>query len=247
MFSASNFSRTKWKAVELVKNSAQVRSDLYFLSKCKKLSIIPNGLVVKNPLSNTSPSKSSDHLCYKLSVKLRNHLISTLYSKQNRLENSISKLLNNLNAQEKVELTRLTSEIYYKKLHSLLEVKNKKLLDLKRKHNIIPPTTQSNNRTTTYNNHKAVNLSKYQPSQAEISVLSKGLNFCPTNKLDQIQLCGDLETFFRRLRLKEFFHTDAPSQNCGNDCAQYSGNNCTPNNYQKNTTTGYHLKGAIQI
>ena len=40
----------------------------------------------------------------------------------------------------------------------------------------------------------------------EKTLLSKGLSFCPTpTQLDENQLLDDLESFFRRLRLKEFF------------------------------------------
>ena len=43
-------------------------------------------------------------------------------------------------------------------------------------------------------------------SKSEISVLSKGLNFCATPKeLDKSQLKRDIEDFGRRLRLKWAF------------------------------------------
>ncbi|XP_071504653.1 uncharacterized protein [Diadema antillarum] len=48
--------------------------------------------------------------------------------------------------------------------------------------------------------------------QTETSLLSKGLKFCPTPpKVDQIALSQDLSTFYRRLRLKEFFLDEPPS------------------------------------
>jgi hypothetical protein len=52
---------------------------------------------------------------------------------------------------------------------------------------------------------KVVNLSDHQLSKEEKSILSKGLSFCPTTPLDTIQVCGDLEEFFRRMRLKKYF------------------------------------------
>ncbi|CAI7935255.1 Hypothetical predicted protein, partial [Podarcis lilfordi] len=53
-----------------------------------------------------------------------------------------------------------------------------------------------------------VNLSQQALSPAEESVLSRGLSFCPAKSPHMIQFYGDLEAFFRRLRLKEYFqHT----------------------------------------
>ncbi|CAM4587217.1 unnamed protein product [Caretta caretta] len=40
---------------------------------------------------------------------------------------------------------------------------------------------------------------------AEAAVLSRGLSFCPSTPTNMIQFCGDLESYFRRLRLKEYF------------------------------------------
>ena len=51
-----------------------------------------------------------------------------------------------------------------------------------------------------------VNLSGVALSTDESSLLSKGLSFCPTPRsLDADRMLDDLEGFFRRLRLKEFF------------------------------------------
>ena len=51
-----------------------------------------------------------------------------------------------------------------------------------------------------------VNLSGNALSEAEINLLSKGLSFCPTPRhIEKEQILDDLEKFFRRLRLKEFF------------------------------------------
>ena len=53
------------------------------------------------------------------------------------------------------------------------------------------------------------NLSKRDLSEAEISLLSKGLKFCPTPKgVDKSQIKNDLEQFGRRLRLKWFFRNE---------------------------------------
>ena len=54
-----------------------------------------------------------------------------------------------------------------------------------------------------------INLSKRDLSKGEISLLSKGLKFCPTPRdLDRGKLKTDLEEFGRRLRLKWFFREE---------------------------------------
>ncbi|KAL9958229.1 hypothetical protein ACROYT_G035215, partial [Oculina patagonica] len=58
-------------------------------------------------------------------------------------------------------------------------------------------------------NHIVVNLSKRELSEAEISLLSKGLKFCPTpEKVDVYNLRKDIREFVRRIRLREFFYCD---------------------------------------
>ena len=57
-----------------------------------------------------------------------------------------------------------------------------------------------------FENDKVINLSKRALSEAEVSVLSKGLKFVSTPKeLDYSQIKIDLENFGRRLRLKWWF------------------------------------------
>ena len=53
-----------------------------------------------------------------------------------------------------------------------------------------------------------INLSSIELSDCELDVLSRGLSFCPVpGEVDDLQLKLDLDAFFRRLRLKEFFST----------------------------------------
>ena len=55
-------------------------------------------------------------------------------------------------------------------------------------------------------NDIVVNLSSKDLKPAEIRILSKGLNFCPTpNKINEEQLSADLDKFARSLRIKEYF------------------------------------------
>ena len=52
-----------------------------------------------------------------------------------------------------------------------------------------------------------VNISNVPLLSAEWDLLSSGLSFCPKpSQIDQFQLEEDIQQFFRRLHLKEFFH-----------------------------------------
>ena len=59
------------------------------------------------------------------------------------------------------------------------------------------------------NHHTVVTISENLPlfSNAEKSVLSKGLNFVPiSKKSDEFTTTQDVEKFLRRVQLKAFFH-----------------------------------------
>ena len=76
-------------------------------------------------------------------------------------------------------------------------------------------STNNNNNTTTTEPDSVVNLSSLQLTPAMISVLSKGLNFCPTpGEPDVYQLRLDLDSFHVNLKRKLFFakHSDTDSQ-----------------------------------
>ena len=54
-----------------------------------------------------------------------------------------------------------------------------------------------------------MNLSGVALGRAEINLLSKGLSFCPTPRhMKKEEILDNLEKFFRRLRLKEFFQEE---------------------------------------
>ena len=58
-----------------------------------------------------------------------------------------------------------------------------------------------------------VNLSSHVLTTSEMSLLRKGLTFCPTDaNLNHTELTADLHQFYRRLRLKDYF---AERQACG--------------------------------
>lgn len=60
---------------------------------------------------------------------------------------------------------------------------------------------------------KVINLSTVKFSDAERSILSRGLKFCPTPKnQNKEELNNDIDDFCRKLRLKEYFH-EKPMEN----------------------------------
>ena len=51
-----------------------------------------------------------------------------------------------------------------------------------------------------------INISQRNLSNHELDVLSKGLSFCPVPyEVNELKLKMDLDAYFRRLRLQEFF------------------------------------------
>ena len=58
--------------------------------------------------------------------------------------------------------------------------------------------------------YNVINLSCRVLSEAELSVLSRGLSFCPVPfPIDKLKMYQDIEAFFRRLRLGEFHANNA--------------------------------------
>ena len=71
-----------------------------------------------------------------------------------------------------------------------------------------PPTQSTINQPSTQHKRTVVTIPDDLPlTDAENSVLSKGLTFVPVNsKTDEYQVKADYERYFRRLRLKAHFH-----------------------------------------
>ena len=74
-------------------------------------------------------------------------------------------------------------------------------------HNHIELKSEDNDRLKgNFVSPNVVNLSKRELTESEISLLSRGLKFCPTPKdLDKGKIKTDFEEFGRRLRLKWLF------------------------------------------
>ena len=99
-------------------------------------------------------------------------------------------------------------------LNSFIQALNSKLfhhLEQTKKHKLENLTNPRKNRTASLvnqNHHTVVIIPENLPlSNAEKSVLSKGLNFVPiSKKSDEFTTRQDVEKFLRRVHLKAFFH-----------------------------------------
>ncbi|XP_075460703.1 uncharacterized protein LOC142497154 [Ascaphus truei] len=199
--------RTQMKLKDLLKKQAQLVSDIIFLRNCKKKHLIPKGLVLKNPLATTYNTKFSQQMCTRNSERLRNHLISICYSNRRKIKATIDSILET--GEIRADIWRGLRTFHEKLLKGLISNKEKKLhrLRLRMRYSAAASTTSNNiNIHSHQQQDRTVNISDYTPNQAESSVLSKGVTFCPTKPMDKIELCSDLEEFFKRLRLKELFH-----------------------------------------
>ncbi|XP_070543722.1 uncharacterized protein [Ptychodera flava] len=141
-------------------------------------------------------------------MQLRNHVIRVLYSKQSKINNQLTELNRQLThllstPGHTIEVVnRVADDMYHHKFKKLKAAKAKKFA-------LLIKSAGRNYASDKPSSNSIVNLSDYTLSANEESVLSRGLKFCPTKPLDKTQLCGDLEDFFRRLRLKEFFHNQS--------------------------------------
>ena len=107
----------------------------------------------------------------------------------------------------------VVKDVYNKKISELLK---NKLAKLQR------PNPSSNKNASSSN--KIVNLSDYKPSPYELAILEKGLSFCPSKKIDEIQFFSDIESYFRRLKLKEFLCNNTSPNTPTNSAGTFNKN-----------------------
>ena len=82
--------------------------------------------------------------------------------------------------------------------HLVEDIQEAKYLDGRETTRTVTETTEGLN--------TVVNLSRRELTDSEVSLLSKGLKFCPTpSDLDRYNLRKDTNDFIRRIRLKEYF------------------------------------------
>ncbi|XP_073508163.1 uncharacterized protein [Phyllobates terribilis] len=159
-------------------------------------------------------SATYKRLCYRSSERLGNHLIGFFYNKKRTIHEEITSLQDQIQGPDSCLIKETLYDFYKKLQHHLIINKIKKLGRLRKKTglNVVEGKPNLHNHFNT--SSSVVNLSQYEPNSGEINFLSKGLTFCPTKQLDTSQFCSDIEEFFCRLWLKEFFykHADITSQ-----------------------------------
>ena len=112
------------------------------------------------------------------------------------------------------QLSNVCPSVLLRSIHTKIQALNSKLfhlLELTKKHKLENLTNPRKNRTAPLenkNHHTVVTIPENLPlSNAEKSVLSKGLNFVPiSKKSDEFTTRQDVEKFLRRVQLKAFFH-----------------------------------------
>ncbi|CAH2223715.1 Hypothetical predicted protein [Pelobates cultripes] len=179
----------------------KLNSDTHFLSICKKRQLIPKGLKIKNSLATMHKSQYAENLCKRTSEKLRNHLIHQLYNKKYSIQHKKQYLLQNLREENTYIAKQLEHDLHYfykKQQRDLFKKKNNKLIRFQQDYH-----KHLSEKKKWQEKSGIVNISDYKLSDP---VLSKGLSFCPSTKLVDIGLYSNVEEFFRRMRLKEYFH-----------------------------------------
>ncbi|KAJ8019209.1 hypothetical protein HOLleu_42355 [Holothuria leucospilota] len=209
----------------LLHKLARTRSDIVFLSQCKRLNAVPYGLRIRNPFKSENKRLNliAEKICCKASQQLRNHAIKNAYSKQSALSYKLRTSEEEIHRHVRDTCTRdnaLTAlDLSYKReLHNSFKRKLRELDKLISKDTLLnelqfsghPSLTEKfpKNLTRTSQSKRTsnvMNLSDHTLSKHEEDVLQHSLTFCPSRKLDPVGVCHVLPEFIRRVSLKEYF------------------------------------------
>ena len=78
-------------------------------------------------------------------------------------------------------------------------------------------------------------MSSFKLNEHHISLLSKGLSFCPTpGEPDIGEIRRDMDEFHRKVLLKSHFEKDIPKMTAWQDQMRRDGNGNTPNTSNRN-------------
>ena len=215
---------------KLLLKLAQTRSDIYFFPCCKKLYLVSNGFFKKEPFRHHPDVSQAtiDKACAKLS----NIVLHKVYAKQKRLLTlleSSSLYIMKLSINHLIKLKRLyfsincstkkpsnccvTKTKNYNSsteiplafpLHSSLQDRESSQIFL----TAHQPSMHFRKQTkiSTVSNLSNIKLSAIQTSQLE-----KCISFCPTHKLDLVELCHDINEYTSLLQNKEFYYLENSS------------------------------------
>ena len=215
----------------------QIRTDHHVSNFCSYMSnkIVPQGLQIK--LTPQTPGVKSnrfqrrwDSILFDCSMHLMKLLYDHGLQQQDFLHKKITSLLNQ--CRESLTIEEFT--VINSRLQDITSLQSKKLDEKQESkfkrdgvNKISTPNVPSNNtkrkRRRRFKRRKAtktdttnivVNLSSKELTDSEISLLSKGLNFCPAPaKPNEQKLSEDLDQFARRLRIKEYFDSKDKESN----------------------------------
>ena len=183
--------------------------------------LIPTGLQISHTpqIGKLSPNlqKKWNQILYSASIQLIKVLSEQCEITLQAVHQDIANLDSKLRASCSESQYKDLSDEIEKGLSNLNSVltdrRNKKIGGLvakQRRHNRFRRSPQSTPLPPT---NTVVNLSSSSLTDAEHTLLSKGLNFCPTPpKVDQVMLSQDLTEYYRRLRLTEFFFDSGSSK-----------------------------------
>ena len=188
---------------------AKTRSDIFFLSRTKKLDVIPKGFRIKNPLSSTFNSRKANSICRRTSERLRNHSLNESYRRQKFLNEELKRAKDGLalclhESNEDGYFTTVLQHLehhYNKMINQFMAQKNRKLDHLTGE----SPLLREEGNHDDHSKETVINLSSYELTKDEKETLQLGLSYCPPQPLDGIQLCQDTADFNRRIKLREYF------------------------------------------
>ena len=195
-----------------------------FLSKCKKINIVPNGLKLNNnPFNSQSTSvKNKGHnICVKAEKRLRNAAINDAYQKQRDLQHDIRAYIQTLKSSSPTnyqQITEFCESQYRRYKKEVFQRKSKNFFQLCDNHPVLDSAAQflhkTDNASLSAIHSNVANFSKLKLSQTHHDLLNLGLSFCPTPRhINPVKVCYDNEQFCRRLRLQEYF-SNRKKENC---------------------------------
>ena len=188
-------------------NKTRFCSHINFLSKCLHLRLIPNGFRIKH--GNASGSRTNigaiDKATDSCSRRIMRITLGTYQRTRTRHHNDrlfYANYLSNLCTQQ--QFFSIRDFIHHQNrryFNCLQNVKESKVSSLKEKIKVT-----RNNRL---NSNLVVTIPEDLPiTEPERNVLAKGLKYVPVTKhVDQFQVLSDAQQFYRRLRLKAYFHS----------------------------------------
>ncbi|KAJ8024104.1 hypothetical protein HOLleu_36734 [Holothuria leucospilota] len=115
-----------------------------------------------------------------------------------------------LDEAERSQVSDFLSRSYNRHQHVRFARKERKLRTLAREDPVLKNLTEPERTwdkfgtTSTTNSPNVINLSSQSLTDTGQSILTKGLSFCPTTKLNDIELCQETTLFCRRICLAEW-------------------------------------------